>query len=689
MSFRVDRHNLALERTPRATRACAACHKRKVRCDVSSSRTQCTNCWRHDQPCEPLVRQKRQKSIVRSGTGQDRLPASTSASTPSREPLHRLVEQSSVPTAETHRSTQPDLPLNADLQTTRDHEPTPHHAQSTESPIGTNRNGAGFMERSLYIAPVNFRNEDGSEVEYAAHVSSDVNSKILEMQHALELPPRSVRDGLFENFWTYCYPWDPIIEKSHIIGVPPDKQSPLLLQAVFLAGSRMASSSASYATSHEFYQRAKTLFYFNHERDPMKTLIAVSLLHWHNNHGPERVSTDTTTFWCRVAVSLAHQMGLHRQTRHLHDESLRRRLWWSLVVSAQPTGCNNCLTLPSQARDFLVSLAHGRPQAIDLDDSDVPRLTIDDFPDSTLTGFTFMSYVDLSIILGRFTKQTLRRVPASCYIRDIEDSLYQWLRKLPDPVRMSPHGYNDQKGPLARSQHFACRQVHVLYLVSLIVLYRAGSVEGFPVAAVVASSAIAGIFEEFLARDEVRLLGPVFTFHLLAAAIALLSCYKYPALWIVAQQDLKVIGQAQEEMKKKWPSAMGSIRSFERMYNLTFTTQKKVGGSPETKLIPKHAVFFQDLDTGLCRMWDTLRQANVITSDVNSFSTRERGSIEEAVINQAPALNNAPEVDPVAYARQIDVSTAPSLDSTLLEESPLMYGGIGDWLFLDQMAFLD
>lgn len=188
------------------------------------------------------------------------------------------------------------------------------------------------MERSSYIAPDKFQAEDGSEVYYAPQASSEINSKILDLQKALELPPPAVRDGLLENFWTYCYPWDPIVEKSQVIGIPPGKVSLLLLQAIFLAGSRMSCVSASYATPQEFYKRAKTLFYLNVEQDPLTLLTAVSLFHWGNPHGPERVSTDTSSFWCRVAVSLAQQMGLHRQMKHVHDESLRRRLWWSLVV---------------------------------------------------------------------------------------------------------------------------------------------------------------------------------------------------------------------------------------------------------------------------------------------------------------------------------------------------------------------
>jgi hypothetical protein len=191
------------------------------------------------------------------------------------------------------------------------------------------------MQRSAYIAPDDFRAEDGSEINYVVPFPSEVTQQIATLQDAFKLPPRAVRDSLFENFWTYCYAWDPIIDPSHVMGRDPDKLSPLLLQTIFLAGSRMASPSQPriFASSQDYYTRAKTLFWLDYEKDPMNLLIASSLMHWWNPHGPERVSTNTSSFWCRITVSLAQQMGLHSSAKAVPNESLRRRLWWSIVVS--------------------------------------------------------------------------------------------------------------------------------------------------------------------------------------------------------------------------------------------------------------------------------------------------------------------------------------------------------------------
>jgi len=195
----------------------------------------------------------------------------------------------------------------------------------------------GYMQRSVYIAPDDFRAEDGSEINYVVPFPSEVTRQIATLQDAFKFPPRAMRDSLFENFWRYCYPWDPIIDRSQVMGRDLEKVSPLLLQSVLLAGSRMASPSQPriFASSQDYYTRAKTLFWLDYEKNPMNLLVASSLLHWWNPHGPERVSTNTSSFWCRITASIAQQMGLHSSAKAVPNESLRRRVWWSIVVSTR------------------------------------------------------------------------------------------------------------------------------------------------------------------------------------------------------------------------------------------------------------------------------------------------------------------------------------------------------------------
>jgi hypothetical protein len=82
------------------------------------------------------------------------------------------------------------------------------------------------------------------------------------------------------------------------------------------------------------------------------------------------------------------------------------------------------------------------------------------------------------------------------------------------------------------------------------------------VVSILASSFISGIFEDLLARDEIRYLGPMFSFYLLAAGVVQLSCYRWAGLWSSAQQDLEITFRALEEMGKRWQSAVGSSRNL-------------------------------------------------------------------------------------------------------------------------------
>lgn len=212
---------------------------------------------------------------------------------------------------------------------------------SDYSPCGSYE--GGYMARSAYIAPEKYGREDGFEINYALPAPSEAMQQMAKLQNAFEMPPRAIRESLFENFWTYCYPWDPIVSRSQAMNAFAVKPSPLLLQAVFLAGSRMLSTSHphTFASPEGYYTRAKTLFWLDYEKDPMNLLVATSLMHWWNPHGPERVSINTSSFWCRITVSLAHQMGLHSTKKAVPDEPQRRRVWWSIVVSAEP-----CYSLP-------------------------------------------------------------------------------------------------------------------------------------------------------------------------------------------------------------------------------------------------------------------------------------------------------------------------------------------------------
>jgi hypothetical protein len=211
----------------------------------------------------------------------------------------------------------------------------------TESPHASNpyssASSLSFMARSRYFEDTVVINEDqaGSYPMGEADGPSDDDIQILRLQGAFELPPRAIRDGLINTFMERCSPWMPIVERSWLEESGAQKPSILLLQSIFVAASRVSSAPAisAYASPHQFYRRAKALFWFGYERNPVTVVAAVCILHWYNPEGPEHVSTNTSGFWRYVGVGLAHQIGLHKEPTNKRQAGLRRRLWWTLFVS--------------------------------------------------------------------------------------------------------------------------------------------------------------------------------------------------------------------------------------------------------------------------------------------------------------------------------------------------------------------
>lgn len=337
--------------------------------------------------------------------------------------------------------------------------------------------------------------------------------------------------------------------------------------------------------------------------------------------------------------------------------------------------------------------------AINLADCDVPRPTIENFPVSPATGLIFIAYVDLAVIIGQFVKAA-PNTDSPLGTSGIQKSLEQWIRTLPQPLKLSHSG--DGQGELFKPPKFEARQLHILYYVAVVLIYRERTTLGgpfsamavmgrestlhapFSAAAVLASSTIAGIVADFIARDEVQFLNPLFTFYLLVATIPLLSCYKYAGAWAVAQEDLRVIARALDNMKLKWPSAQGSIDTFQKLYQVTVTTQRQVALLPVSAcmLTAEQACLLVDVDTALCRMWDVLVRQDT-EGQLDPASDRYEGGHDDSHSQSwQPGFHTAVEEHTSHSAfpgmmRGDDLN----LDVMAQQEAAQTNGGMGEWLF--------
>ena len=119
---------------------------------------------------------------------------------------------------------------------------------------------------------------------------------ILQQRGAFLLPPKGLCDELVDSFFQWVAPVVPVINKSRFMRRYKDPKNPpsvLLLQAIFLAGSRvctnprlMDASGSTTPAAMTFYKRAKALFEANYEDDRITIVQSLLLMGWYWE-GPE------------------------------------------------------------------------------------------------------------------------------------------------------------------------------------------------------------------------------------------------------------------------------------------------------------------------------------------------------------------------------------------------------------------
>lgn len=311
----------------------------------------------------------------------------------------------------------------------------------------------------------------------------------------------------------------------------------------------------------------------------------------------------------------------------------------------------------------------------------------------------------------------------------LESALYRWIKTLPDSLRLSQSS-NSSESFTASARNFNARQLHLPYLITVTIMAR--SMTSYPPkqessststsstispVAILASSFVAGIFEEFLARDELQFLGPIFTFYLLAAGIALVSTRRDPTLWRIAQQDLEVLQNSLQELSKRWPSAIGALRGLRNvidraatrvLLNNTNSTTASTGMGTMQQLSAEQKILLEDFPHDLCRLWphfsisqnpllqQVASNANLSPSNLNSVNDQPQGEITERMT--AEILGNLRYPPPPVLPDETRPVTEANLSMPMLDAfsdaggggdggidsvADCQYAGIGDWLLTD------
>jgi hypothetical protein len=175
----------------------------------------------------------------------------------------------------------------------------------------------------------------GNDLNLAAgsqFLSGDSNSDAFTL-------PVILRESFNETYLEYCYPWCPVLEKNDMFDNPPFADSGLLQQALGLAATKIKPLVVNHTNPSTYYDRFKSLFYGNREKNPLVRIISIILIYWWSAGPPDIVSMDSQYWWTSVAIRLAQEIGLHREPigdpvfRPGETLGLRRRIWWTLYVS--------------------------------------------------------------------------------------------------------------------------------------------------------------------------------------------------------------------------------------------------------------------------------------------------------------------------------------------------------------------
>jgi hypothetical protein len=153
----------------------------------------------------------------------------------------------------------------------------------------------------------------------------------------------------------------------------------------------------------------------------------------------------------------------------------------------------------------------------------------------------------------------------------------------------------------------------------------------------VASSFVAGIFEDLLNRGELCHCGPVFTFYAFAAGLAQVLALRYRSLVSTAEESLSIIHSSLTELKKKWGSAEGALAALAEMKRLTLRSPS-LGAVPDCD-VGRLAPFVEDFGPELCRQYWLLEQDGTATDALPPLSSLHSRSVSINIVDDYQTPN--------------------------------------------------
>jgi hypothetical protein len=316
--------------------------------------------------------------------------------------------------------------------------------------------------------------------------------------------------------------------------------------------------------------------------------------------------------------------------------------------------------------------------------------SVDDFAVADSKAHLFVNYVLICQMLGDVAQCFRRKWKTPPWRQDLENGLYRWIKELPTEFRVFRKGRQVSDNAC----YFEARQLHVPYFVILVILHRGPVAASAPSeVSLVASAYIASIYEEFLARDELRHLGPAFTFYALAAGLSQLSGYRYASLATAAEDNFKVIRLSLEVLAERWGSANGALRALSEARKAVLRLPQY--HDPPACVPSAYRSFFGDVDPALCNMGHLIDGRGQV-SNLACGSTGDQ-SVLVPVLPVDPSGVQASQLETVEGGGQNTASVPPPEFLSYMDgeygqqELETLWGTantIGSWL-LDDFGYQD
>lgn len=499
----------------RALVVCIQCHSRKVKCDLQESPDEtCKNCRRSNQTC-----------VRRNGVRKRRKPTARRGSTqPTASPRNSADQVVLGILSPTHSSVTPAVITPA---------------------TSTARQPDSFIAAASVLSYGPAGDQMLSETSFNPQ-SPSIREAILNVTQAAVLPRPAMLQALTDAFFEHIFPFYSVVDRSDVFGPNP---SILLQQAICLAASLIRHDQTSLDLAYSQYEKVKTLIHLNYELDHLVLLKTLCIVSCWSPYPTDCVTIDGPWHWSGMAIRLAIQMGLHKQSTYTNqpDSSCFRRIFWHLI----------------NIDNFLIA-CWGRPLAIKLEDCDVSPLTIQDFPDNNLATLVALEGRRILEIIGTIGELNIqKRNILSEEISKLITSLSEWQRDLPDELRL--HDVDGARRPF----HRPTSELFIYYFGAIILLQILGQRPyqqwQSSTLSLTAASCMASLYEEIHSREQSTYLLNFHGFFCMTAAVPLILCSRPLGDYDERESQMEVICSVLECLRTRYGGADLVLRKVQRL----------------------------------------------------------------------------------------------------------------------------